>query len=146
VQGATREHLFKNCLRWTPQQKILWAEVRRQTGRGKNRFKIRDLFADERCTRSVLDFLRTTEVGRRIGPKDDEPGQGAEKTRGRTAEVGQGAVWEKNSFSLSSFPLSLLCKGWARRGQGESPRAACGLTEVGVGRRTGSIGLYITSP
>jgi hypothetical protein len=44
----TWEHLFKNCPRWKLQQKILWAEVRRDTGRGKNRFKIRDLFADER--------------------------------------------------------------------------------------------------
>jgi len=31
-------------------------------GRGKNRFKIRDLFA-------ILDFLRTTKVGRRVGPR-----------------------------------------------------------------------------
>jgi len=36
-----------------------WAEVRRATGRGKKRFKIRDLLADERCTQSILDFLRT---------------------------------------------------------------------------------------
>jgi hypothetical protein len=40
--------------------------VRRKTGRGKNRFKIRDLFADERCTRAILDFLRTTEVRWRV--------------------------------------------------------------------------------
>jgi hypothetical protein len=73
----TREHLFKNCPRWKPQQKILWAEVRKGTGRGKNRFKIRDLFADEWCTQPILEFLRTTEVGRRIGPKDDEPGTGS---------------------------------------------------------------------
>jgi hypothetical protein len=39
--------------------------VRRDTGRGKNRFKIRDLFADERCARAILVFLRTTKVGRR---------------------------------------------------------------------------------
>jgi hypothetical protein len=78
----TREHLFKNCPRWKPQQKILWAEVRRETGRGKNRFKIRDLFADERYTRLILDFLRTTEVRRRIGPKDDEPGTGSGEDAG----------------------------------------------------------------
>jgi hypothetical protein len=64
----TREHLFKNCPRWKLQQKTLWAEVRRETGRGKNRFKFRDLFADERCTQPILDFLRTTELGRRTGP------------------------------------------------------------------------------
>jgi hypothetical protein len=76
----TREHLFKNCPRWKPQQKILWAEVRRETGRGKKgRFKIRDLFAGERCTRQILDFLRATEVGRRTGPSDEEQaGEGEE--------------------------------------------------------------------
>jgi hypothetical protein len=69
----TREHLLKNCPRWKQQQKTLWNEVRRDTGRGKNRFKIRDLFADERCTRAILSFLRTTKVGRRMG--DEEGGR-----------------------------------------------------------------------
>ena len=39
------------------QQKILWAEVRKQTGRSKNRFKIQDLSADESCSQAILDFL-----------------------------------------------------------------------------------------
>jgi hypothetical protein len=68
----TREHLFKNCSRWRKQQKTLWGEVRRDTGRGKNRFKIRDLFADERCTRAILSFLRATKVGRRVGEDEGE--------------------------------------------------------------------------
>jgi len=72
-QTQTREHLFKNCNRWKMQQKILWAEVRKETGRGKNRFTIRDLFADERCIRPILDFLRTTRVGARVGPKRPPP-------------------------------------------------------------------------
>jgi hypothetical protein len=37
-----------------------------ETGRAKNRFKIRDLFADERCSRAILHFLATSDVGRRI--------------------------------------------------------------------------------
>jgi hypothetical protein len=61
----TREHLFKCCPYWKRQQKILWAEVRKQTGRSKYRFKIRDLFADERCSPAILDFLPATDVGRR---------------------------------------------------------------------------------
>jgi hypothetical protein len=66
----TREHLFKNCPRWEPQQGILWAEARKETGRGgESHFKIRDLFEDERCTRLILDFLRTTDVGRRMEPE-----------------------------------------------------------------------------
>jgi len=42
----------------------LWAEVRRETGRGNDRFKIRDLFGDERCSQPILDFLSTTDAGR----------------------------------------------------------------------------------
>jgi len=41
-------HPFKNCPHWERRQKILWAEVRRGTWRGKDRFKFRDVFADER--------------------------------------------------------------------------------------------------
>ena len=69
----TREHLFKNCEKWKLQQKTLWAEVLKKTGKGKNRFNIRDLFVDERCTRPILDFLRTTEVGARVGPRGLPP-------------------------------------------------------------------------
>jgi len=46
------------------QQKILWAEVRRETGKGRYRFKARYLLADERCARSILDFLWGSGVGR----------------------------------------------------------------------------------
>jgi len=46
----TREHLFKNCGKWKMQQKILWAEVWEETGRGKNRFTIRNLFTHQPCT------------------------------------------------------------------------------------------------
>jgi len=52
------------------QQKIMWAEIRKKTGRGKNRFTIKEMFADKRCTGAVLDFLRTTRVGARTGPPD----------------------------------------------------------------------------
>jgi hypothetical protein len=36
------------------------------TGRRKDRFKIRDLFVDERCSRAILDFFSTTHVGRLV--------------------------------------------------------------------------------
>jgi len=49
----TREHLSKYCPLWRRQQKILWAEVRRGTERDKDRFKIQDLFADERCSQPI---------------------------------------------------------------------------------------------
>ena len=66
-----REHLFKECPEWKAQQKILWAEVKKETGRWKDRWKIRDLLADERCARPVLDFLSTTDVGRLAPPLDE---------------------------------------------------------------------------
>ena len=39
----TGEHLFKVCPEWKEQQKVLWAEVREETGRGKDRWKVRDI-------------------------------------------------------------------------------------------------------
>jgi len=52
------------CPEWKAQQKILWAEVRKETGRWKDWWKIRDLLADKRRGRAVLDLLSTTDVGR----------------------------------------------------------------------------------
>jgi len=68
----TREHVFKNCGRWKEQQKVLWKEVWKETERGKRRFAIRDLLADDRCSKAVLDFLSTTEVGRLVPPPAEE--------------------------------------------------------------------------
>jgi hypothetical protein len=65
----------QNCPRWKPQQTILWAEVRKESGRGKDQFKIRDLLADARCSQSVLDFLSTTDVGRRVSPPAEDDAQ-----------------------------------------------------------------------
>jgi len=84
--------LLKSCKRWKQQQTILWEEVRRDTGRGKIRFKIRNLLAEERCTRSILDFLRTTEVGCRVGPRvvPLEPGEGrSEERRSEGGDTGR---------------------------------------------------------
>jgi len=62
----TREHLFKLCPERKAQKKILWAEVLKETGKWKSRWKIRDLLADARCSQAVLDFLNATGVGRRV--------------------------------------------------------------------------------
>jgi hypothetical protein len=62
----TRDHLFEECIEWWEQQRILWAEVRKETGRWKSRWKVRDLLADERCSRAELGFLSTTDVGRLV--------------------------------------------------------------------------------
>jgi len=53
-QTQTRVHRFKECPEWKPQQNILWAEVFRETGRWKSRWKVRDLPVDGRCSGAVL--------------------------------------------------------------------------------------------
>jgi len=60
----TRDHLFKHCSRWKDQQAQLWARVKGETKKGKRKCRVGDLLADERCSLAVLDFLRSTYVGR----------------------------------------------------------------------------------
>jgi hypothetical protein len=112
-KAQTREHLFKRCPRLRPQQKILWAETRKETGRGEDRFKIRDLFADERSSKSILYFLSTPCVGRRIPEPAGEEAQS--ESSGRSGEVdgggtdlGAGGVEGAVSFS---FPLFYVFGG-----------------------------------
>jgi len=61
-------HLFKECR----EQKILWAEVRKETGSWKLRWKIRVLLADERCSRVVLDLLSSMDLGSRVLPEEED--------------------------------------------------------------------------
>ena len=90
----TRERLFKNCPHWRTQQKILWAEVWKETGRGKSRFEVRDLFADERRSHAIPDFLATTDVGRRISDTAEEDSQ-SEMSEGELRERKEKAQdWE----------------------------------------------------
>ena len=70
--SQTRDHLFKVCPEWEMQQKILWAEVLKETKRWKSRWTVRDLLANERCVRAVLDFLSATDVGRLVPPLGDK--------------------------------------------------------------------------
>jgi len=53
------------------QQKILWAQVRDETGRERDRLKIQDFFTDGQCRPAILDFLHITDVGRRVGAGHD---------------------------------------------------------------------------
>jgi len=68
----TRDHLFKECPEWKPQQKILWAEVKKETGRWRDRWKIRDLLAGVRCSRAVLDSLSSTDVGSLVPAEEED--------------------------------------------------------------------------
>ena len=46
--------------------------MRKETRRGKDRWKIRDLLVDKRCSRAVLGFLTTTDVGRRMLVEEED--------------------------------------------------------------------------
>jgi len=59
----TREHLFKERPESKAQQKTLWVEVWKETGKWKSRWGIRGLLADGRCSQAVLDFLSSTDAG-----------------------------------------------------------------------------------
>ena len=38
----------------------------------EDRWKIRDLLADERCSQAILDFLASTDVGRRVPAEEND--------------------------------------------------------------------------
>jgi len=84
---GTREHLLKRCKQWKLQQKIPWAGLRKEPRRGKSQFTVRDLFADERCTRAILYFLRPTNVRSRVVPRTGRPKPGEDE---EAAEQGAG--------------------------------------------------------
>lgn len=68
----------------------------RETGRDKDRFKIQDVFADERCSQAVPSFLADAVVGRRT----PDPAEGDAQSevsewglRGREEEADRGRGW-----------------------------------------------------
>jgi hypothetical protein len=73
----------------------------RETGRGKARFKIRDPFEDVLCTRPILDFLRATDVGRRMDPDGQGRRPGA-RTRNGMRERSRGRA-QLSCLFLCSF-------------------------------------------
>jgi len=75
------------CPERKPQQKILWVELLKESGRRESRWRIRDFLADGRCSQSVLDFLSTTEVGRQVPAEEDA---GARSPNGSSESAGTG--------------------------------------------------------
>jgi len=64
-----------------------------ETRRGKDRWKIRDLLAHERCGWVVLDFLSTTDVGRRVSAEEEAASEVSEaEVREVLEEQGAAAV------------------------------------------------------
>ena len=62
-------HLFKHCYKWKYQQAAMWASQ----GGGEEEAEVArgDLLADDRCSPAVLDFLRSTHVGRTAPPVEE---------------------------------------------------------------------------
>ena len=53
----TSDHLFKHCYKWNDQQAVMWARAKEAAKRGKQKWCVGDLLADEGCSPAVLDFL-----------------------------------------------------------------------------------------
>jgi len=104
----SRDHLLKSCLEWKTQQKVMWEKVKKETGRWKSRWKIRDLFADPRCSQAVLDFLASTQVGRRV-PTPEEEEEDAQ------SEVSE---WELRSARKGTRRGGRGMRQWERRRRG----------------------------
>jgi len=62
----TREHLLKGCPKWRKQQRVLWKEVWKETGKGRARLKAHELFGEPGASQAVLEFLSSTEVGKTV--------------------------------------------------------------------------------
>jgi hypothetical protein len=82
----TREHL----LRWHYLEKAAEnpLEGSTSTKRGRDRFCIADLFADGRCTEAILEFLETTDIGRKA--REEEWKQASNGATGTQEEVVEG--------------------------------------------------------
>jgi len=102
-QTQTRDHLFKVCPERKAQQKILWEEVQEESGRGKSRFKFRDLLADGRCSQAALDFLSTTDVGR-LDPAEEDAGSEVSEQERREREEERRGGRRRSLYSPLVFP------------------------------------------
>jgi len=113
------------------QQKILWAEVQKGTGRWMSRWTVRGLLADGRCGQAVLDFLSFMDVGRLAPPLEEGDAR---------SEVSERELWEREGEQKAEveelgaagelgageeLPLFLLFHGISRRGVGDGPRFFC---------------------
>ena len=89
---------MKRCPRWKKEQKVLWEEVQKETGKGTERWKVHELFEEVECSQAVLDFLSSTEVGKIVpGESRDEDAESKAsqwELRERTEREEEGMVEE----------------------------------------------------
>ena len=117
---ADGEHLLKGCPKWRKQQRTLWKEVWKETGKGRRWWKAHEIFADRRYSQAVLNFLASTEV-RKTAPAADEDARSeasewelrerAEREEERRAEaetLGRGMEREEHPLFLPNPPFMAL--------------------------------------
>jgi len=102
--------MFKHCPQWKSQQKTLWTTVLEETEklpgptRVRDRTEIAELFADERCSWTILDFLATQTSERRQAhrwKKRERIRRGHEASEWEeTVEGGGGETWRR----IAVFP------------------------------------------
>ena len=69
---------MKRCQRWKEEQKTLWEEVWKETGRGRWRWKAHELFAERGCRQTLLAFLSSTDVGKIVPAVEEADDTGSE--------------------------------------------------------------------
>jgi len=85
----------------------MWAKVEKDTKRGKRKWKMAELFVDERCGEAILEFLRTTDVGRNVPVENAETESsesGAEQECPR-ASASAGFAGGRAGFTRFAFHL-----------------------------------------
>jgi len=85
----TRDYLLKVCPKCKEQQKTLWGEGYKETGKGRRRWRAHDLLADPRCRQALLDFLTTTGVGGIVPPAEEEADAGSKVSEWELWECGE---------------------------------------------------------
>jgi len=85
----TREHLLKGCPKWRKQQRVLWKEVWKETGKGRGSLKAYELFAEPGASQAILDFLATTDVVKTV------PAVVVEADEEAGSEVSEGELRER---------------------------------------------------
>jgi len=67
-------------------------EVKKETGRWKDWWKVWDLLVNGKCSKMVLDFLATTDVGRQVPEEEDDAISTVSELEGWEWMEKQGAV------------------------------------------------------
>jgi len=77
---------LKRYPRWKKEQKDLWEEVWKEIGKGREQWKVHELFAERTCSQVLQDFLSSTDIGK-IVPVEE--GNDAE------SEASECKLWER---------------------------------------------------